>query len=195
MITVRNSLLFFVTSMAVSQAFAPLPLTRPGIRPTGGSLRQVAGPFGEPSLPLFKTDMSPSMDNHHHNSLVAVGAFLLALWAALAMPLPLEDASLVHHIPPMESSSHLLSKLEVQPLPGVGFGGIGMGPGFMPLPFGGFGAGFTIRNRPDPTPPDSADALEAQKQKLQSVKEYEKVLEAQVKNMEQQQQQQSRPNK
>ena len=112
---------------------------------------------------------------------------LLAFLVAFANPRPLmeeEVAGNLMHPRPIESSTQLVSKLEVVPLGGGGFGGLGFGPGFG-IPFGGFGFGFGIRNKPPP--PTEQEVIEAGKQELQAVKEYERDLAAQIKSMEQQQ--------
>ena len=83
-------------------------------------------------------------------------------------------------------SNHLMvSKLEITPTPGFGFGGIGIGPSrLMPMPFGGFGMGFQIRNTPPE--PTNEEILDVTKQKLQAVRQYEQLLENQIDSMEQQ---------
>jgi hypothetical protein len=144
------------------------------------------------SSALDMVGMSPTNPDSEHkkNPIVFLGALLLAMLIAMAKPLPPPLMQQVHPSG-LESSSHIVSKLVIQPLPGVGFGGVGVGPGWFPMPFGGFGGGFTIRNQPSELQPPATteQTLQAQKQKLQAAQEYEKQLQAQIKAMEQQQQQ------
>lgn len=125
------------------------------------------------------------------NPIIALTAVALALAVATTHPPPLEEGYLAqHHFPPVEPPTHILvSKLEVTPLGGGGFGGLGfgLGPGFVPVPFGGFGLGFQIRNRPSPPPPRTEEQIiQSNKERLQSVKEYERNLEERIKAMENQ---------
>ena len=184
----RQQVLVWLILFLGSQAFTvPVTTKNTAVRATSLAPRHHA--VVHPTA-LFLASLhppEPSTEDNHHHTLVVTGAFLLALLVALAKPLPLQEA-FTRHTPPLQSSSHIISKLEVRPTPGFGFGGLGVGPGFMPMPFGGFGMGFTVRNRPEP--PTAAQSLQAHQQELQAVKEYEKNLEARIKVMEQQQQQQ-----
>ena len=162
------------------------------------------------SLRMFSTSpaVRPPKRSPIHDAVVFLTAAFLALVVAMTSPLPLSDtgsllhnsptsisdkSSLLHHTSPTSSISGLhsssqiiLSKLTVEPLGGGGFGGLGIGPGFMPIPFGGVGAGFRIRN--EPPPPTAEQLLDASQRELQAVKQYEKHLERQIQTITEQQQ-------
>jgi hypothetical protein len=173
------------TSVAKTKAFDLLGATR--ILGTSALL---------PKSALHMSNTTPSVRPPNTNdSLLALTAVLLALLVTMTDPLPLLNTSVFQHHDHqhrggggLQSSSHIISKLEVTPLGGGGFGGMGFGPGFMPIPFGGFGFGFTVKNRPPP--PTEQQLLEASQRELQNVKQYEKTLQSQINTMEQQQQQQ-----
>ena len=138
----------------------------------------------------------------------ALGSVLLVMLLSFGRPSQQEKQPsfmkdggyLLYDSPPLPlniiESSHVITKLEVTPTPGIGFGGLGVGPtgggGFLPMPFGGFGMGFTVRHYPEQQSMKQSaltnpELLETQKQELQQVQQYEKSLEAQIKSVEKQQ--------
>lgn len=117
---------------------AALTITMTKRNPESSRLQMVSSP-------------SPSQQRQplkHHHFWVMFTAFLLALHVATVNPSPLYHGSFGGfeplQDPSIASSSQLVSKWQVTPLGGGGFGGLGIGPGFAPMPFGGFGFGFSI---------------------------------------------------
>jgi hypothetical protein len=184
----RNHFLLFAVLVCFycTSAFVPSIQSKTSIR--SFSFHDVTAHTISPQIArttsLQMTGISPVNPNTNKTPAVILSAILLALLIATAKPPSLEEGYLMH-IPPVESSTLIISKLEVKPLGGGGFGGFGIGPGFAPIPFGGFGFGFSVQNRL--TLPTEQQVIEAQKQKLEAVKECEQRLEAHIKSMEQQQ--------
>lgn len=127
---------------------------------------------------------NPQNNDKVHEAIVLLTATLLALAITLTNPLPLFEENNSHQYSFLSLPHIVISKLEVTPLGGGGFGGMGIGPGFMPIPFGGFGFGFSIKNKPPP--PTEQQVLEARKQELYAVKQYQQTLEGKIQAMEQQ---------
>ena len=181
--------LWLVATVCPLQGFAPTTslnwMTQQAVLlPDVSQNRILSTTASEPRSVVHMAGISPPEPSQHHpTAAVIISAIALALAIATFRPPPTEEGYLMH-IPPMESSTNIISKLEVQPLPGVGFGGIGIGPGFAPLPFGGFGMGFKIENRPS-----EEQTIEAQKHKLEAIKAYEQRLQAEIKSMEKDQEQ------
>jgi hypothetical protein len=136
--------------------------------------------------PSQRSDGDAPFQHNHHMVALAI-SFLLALLVGIVNPRPLQEGVTCYHHG-TESTTQLISKLEITPLGGGGFGGLGFGPGFVaPIPFGGFGFGFGIRNRPEPLlPPTEQRILEAKKQELQAVKDLERRLQTQIESLEKQ---------
>lgn len=118
--------------------------------------------------------MGPQQDeNSRHHAQVTAAALALATLLWMTHPAPLHEAShpaptafpsLVMSssssaeriVPAQTTSTMLVSKWQIQPTPGFGFGGLGLGGPHVVAPFGAFGGGVIIRHVPDKVVPPTA---------------------------------------
>lgn len=178
----------------VVESFTPL-LRSPG------PLRSTTSWTKQPSLMMAL--QNPSIDDansHHVKAAAAAIALATLIWssnpvpvheAALFPPTPYTAKERIAPTPP--STTLMISKLEITPSPGFGFGGLGVSP-FGLGPFGGFGAGFTIRNVPDRPPTLAQEEIQVRKQQLKAIEQQKQQLEQRLGQLERKQQQMEQKN-
>ena len=180
-----NKFIFACLLTRVVSFTAPIPLLS-----YGGAVG-VTPKLASSSIKAMLHSFESNANSHHVKATAAALAFAALLMTA--NPAPLHEAShrpqsttfptlLVNNIETVIPITTTISKLEITPTPGFGFGGLGISP-FGVGPFGAFGGGVVIRNVPsvDPELAPSPGSMDRREQVLSSK---EQQLEAIVKQQQ-----------
>jgi len=172
-----NTILFAGVLTAVASFTVPIPLQTRRVK-----VPQQAA-FSSTSLMALQ---APVENEKLHRVVATAGALALAALLWTADPAPLHEA---HHpqttfptlVVSQAAPATTITKLQVTPTPGFGFGGMGISP-FGVGPFGGFGGGVVIRNIPEAKQPSD---VTDQKQQLTKEQQLEALVKQQRKLLDQ----------
>ena len=181
-----NRLIFACLLTSVVSFTAPIPLLS-NVEAVGATTKRAS-----PSVKAMLSPIESNANSHHVKAMAA--ALALAALLMTANPAPLHEAShrhqsstfptlLVNDMETVVPMPTAVSKLEIAPTPGFGFGGLGISP-LGVGPFGAFGGGVVIRNVPSADQQQLAPSMEAADRQGQVLPSRAQQLEANVKQQQ-----------